>query len=222
MSIPSRGGLRERPALANNPDLKRGGTPQKTQKLRMQSPQKLRDRLQNEKRAQASAHLGLKDELDLISNELQGLKLRPTQQIHAVNEDLDADEHSSNAVLASRIETLESRFETLSGDLNGRTSAMERDLESSLLVSEKRAKKLDELYREASAENEALYDRFNSELSKLAKDVRSGSTEEALKTQLNSALDEIGRLKKENFRLKREVGGLRAQQAAVALLKASD
>jgi len=222
LSIPSRGGLRERPALANNPDLKRGGTPQKTQKLRMQSPQKLRDRLQNEKRAQASAHLGLKDELDLISNELQGLKLRPTQQIHAVNEDLDADEHSSNAVLASRIETLESRFETLSGDLNGRTSAMERDLESSLLVSEKRAKKLDELYREASAENEALYDRFNSELSKLAKDVRSGSTEEALKTQLNSALDEIGRLKKENFRLKREVGGLRAQQAAVALLKASD
>jgi hypothetical protein len=34
-------------------------------------------------------------------------------------------------------------------------------------------------------------------------------------------MDEIGRLKKENLRLKREVGGLRAQQAAVALLRAS-
>ena len=70
--------------------------------------------------------------------------------------------------------------------------------------------------------DEALYDRFNSELSKLAKDVRAGSTEDALKTQLSGALEEIGRLKKENFRLKREVGGLRAQQAAVALLKASE
>lgn len=99
---------------------------------------------------------------------------------------------------------------------------MEKDLESSLVVSEKRSKKLDELYREASAENEALYDRFNSELSKLAKDVRAGSTEEALKNQLTGALEDIGRLKKENFRLKREVGGLRAQQAAVALLKASE
>ena len=99
---------------------------------------------------------------------------------------------------------------------------MEKDLESSLVVSEKRSKKLDELYRAASAENEALYDRFNSELSKVAKDVRTGSTEEALKNQLSGAFEEIGRLKKENFRLKREVGGLRAQQAAVALLKASE
>jgi hypothetical protein len=98
---------------------------------------------------------------------------------------------------------------------------MEKDLESSLVVSEKRAKKLDELYREASAENEALYDRFNSELGKLAREVRTGDGEGALQTQLSSAMDEIGRLKKENLRLKREVGGLRAQQAAVALLRAS-
>lgn len=114
------------------------------------------------------------------------------------------------------------RFDTLSSEFNSQTSAIEKDLESSLVVSEKRAKKLDELYREASAENEALYDRFNSELSKVAKDVRAGDAEDALKSQLSSALEEIGRLKKENFRLKREVGGLRAQQAAVALLKASE
>lgn len=158
--------------------------------------------------------------MDLINSELQGLKLMPTQvEADPADEDLSS---SANMALASRIQTLESRFETMSGEFNGRTSAMEKDLESSLVVSEKRAKKLDELYREASAENEALYDRFNSELSKLAKDVRAGSTEDALKTQLSGALEEIGRLKKENFRLKREVGGLRAQQAAVALLKASE
>lgn len=126
------------------------------------------------------------------------------------------------ASLEARMRSLEERFEQLAGDYSGRTSALERDLESSFVVSEKRAKKLDELYREASAENEALYDRFNTELSKIAKDVRSGSTEEALRSQLTNALEEIGRLKKENFRLKREVGGLRAQQAAVALLRASE
>lgn len=128
----------------------------------------------------------------------------------------------ASASLEARMRSLEERFERLAGDYNGRTSALERDLESSFVVSEKRAKKLDELYREASAENEALYDRFNSELSKIAKDARSGSAEEALKAQLTNTLEEIGRLKKENFRLKREVGGLRAQQAAVALLKASE
>lgn len=222
-SIASRGtGLRERPTILNGSDPRR--SPSKTQKLRMQSPQKLRDRLLNEKKAQSSAQMGIKDDLDLISSEIQSLRLTPTPQIQTVQEDSDATDGSSatNAALASRLRNLELRFDTLSGDLNGRTSTMEKDLESSLLVSEKRAKKLDELYREASAENEALYDRFNSELSKVAKDVRAGSTEEALKTQLSGALEDIGRLKKENFRLKREVGGLRAQQAAVALLKASE
>lgn len=222
-SIASRGtGLRERPTILNGSDPRR--SPSKTQKLRMQSPQKLRDRLLNEKKAQSSAQMGIKDDLDLISSEIQSLRLTPTPQIQTVQEDSDATDGSSatNAALASRLRNLELRFDTLSGDLNGRTSTMEKDLESSLLVSEKRAKKLDELYREASAENEALYDRFNSELSKVAKDVRAGSTEEALKTQLSGAYEDIGRLKKENFRLKREVGGLRAQQAAVALLKASE
>lgn len=140
--------------------------------------------------------------------------------------DFDRSDTNQNSTIAAsldaRMRRLEARFDTFSGDYNGRTSALEKDLESSLILSEKRVKKLDELYREASAENEALYDRFNAELSKIAKDVRSGHAEDALKSQLASALDEIGRVKKENFRLKREVGGLRAQSAAAALLKASE
>ena len=135
------------------------------------------------------------------------------------------DSHASSATTASleaRMRNIEAKFDMLTAECNGRTSAIEKDLESSLVLSERRVKKLDELYREASAENEALYDRFNTELSKVAKDVRSGHAEDALKSQLASALDEIGRVKKENFRLKREVGGLRAQSAAHALLKASE
>lgn len=152
---------------------------------------------------------------------MRALKLAPTQHSRIpVSESHDAQ--TTNEALLTRIRNLESRFENLNGETNGRTHAIEKDLESSLVVSEKRAKKLDELYREASAENEALYDRFNTELSKIANDARSGSADEALKSQLSEALEEMGRLKKENFRLKREVGGLRAQQAAIALLKASE
>jgi hypothetical protein len=121
--------------------------------------------------------------------------------------------------LASRVKSLESRFSTFCNDAGSRTAGFEKDLETSLAVSEKRAKKLDELYREASAENEALYERFNTELGKVVKDVRLGNGEEALKSQLRDALDEIGRVKKENLRLKREVGGLRAQRVEASPVK---
>ncbi|KAJ5587335.1 uncharacterized protein N7459_003100 [Penicillium hispanicum] len=227
-SIPQRtGGLRERPTV-NGSDSKRpqsSSSSQKPQKLRMQSPQKLRDRVQTEKRAQATAQVGLRDEIFALGDELSALKLTPKKQSGMEPSAGPTDNQPPSEVHSSvegRFRRLEERFDQLSGEYNSRTSALERDLESSLIVSEKRAKKLDELYREASAENEALYDRFNSELSKIAKDVRNGSGEDALRFQLTNALDEIGRLKKENFRLKREVGGLRAQQAAVALLKASE
>ncbi|KAL4987721.1 hypothetical protein BDW68DRAFT_187821 [Aspergillus falconensis] len=218
--------LKERVAQINGSEAKRPlSSPSLTrsQRLRLQSPQKLRDRLQTEKKTQYLEQSGLRDELELIGQELRALRPSPmrlqtdTAAIHGLSD----DDGVNTAAVMARMRNLELAFEALSEELNNRTSALEKDLESSLVVSEKRAKKLDELYRQASAENEALYDRFNLELSKLAKDVRTGEGEEALKTQLSSAMDEIGRLKKENFRLKREVGGLRAQQAAVALLRAS-
>ncbi|KAJ5120627.1 uncharacterized protein N7515_010015 [Penicillium bovifimosum] len=229
-SIPQRTlGLRERPTT-NVSDIKRpqSASSSKPQKPRMQSPQKLRDRVQLEKKTQVSDQRGLKDELAALGHELRSLKLTPPRQSNPMNLDFDFDRADTSPAsatassLEARMRNLEARFEALTGEYSERTSAIERDLESSLVLSEKRVKKLDELYREASAENEALYDRFNTELSKIAKDVRSGHAEDALKSQLASALDEIGRVKKENFRLKREVGGLRAQSAAVALLKASE
>ncbi|KAL6238614.1 hypothetical protein BDW75DRAFT_201180 [Aspergillus navahoensis] len=218
--------LKERVAQINGSETKRplsSSSLTRSQRLRLQSPQKLRDRLQTEKKTQYLEQSGLRDELELIGQELRASRPSPMRLqtgAAAIHGPSDDDGVNTAAVMA-RIRNLEMAFEALSEEFSNRTSALERDLESSLVVSEKRAKKLDELYRQASAENEALYDRFNLELSKLAKDVRAGDGEEALKTQLSSAMDEIGRLKKENFRLKREVGGLRAQQAAVALLRAS-
>ncbi|KAL4942540.1 hypothetical protein BDV06DRAFT_161661 [Aspergillus oleicola] len=218
--------LKERSSQTNGSEARRPvslSSLTKSQKLRLQSPQQLRDRLEGEKKTQSDAQLGLKDELELIGQELRSLRPSPMRQQTdtAMVQGAFDGEGSPTSTLLSRMRNLELAFETLSGELKTRASSMEKDLEFSLVVSEKRAKKLDELYREASAENEALYGRFNSELSKLAKEVRTGDGEGALKYQLSSAMDEVGRLKKENFRLKREVGGLRAQQAAVALLRAS-
>ncbi|KAJ5098452.1 hypothetical protein N7532_005453 [Penicillium argentinense] len=228
-SIPQRTpGLRERPATNGSDTLRpqsSSSSPQKPQKLRMQSPQKLRDRVQQDKRAQATSQAGMRDELRALGDELQALRLTPTKQSspdRGIGITGPLRPSGTKSSLEGRLRSLESRFDSFTGEFNDRTSALEKDLESSLTVSEKRVKKLDELYREASAENEALYDRFNSELSKIAKDVRSGNGEDALKSQLSNAMEEIGRLKKENLRLKREVGGLRAQQAAVALLRASE
>ncbi|OQD81401.1 hypothetical protein PENANT_c027G09224 [Penicillium antarcticum] len=219
-------GLRERPTI-NGSDSRRPQSSSSSQKpkIRMQSPQKLRDRVQQEKKDQSSTQSGFKDELTALSDELQSFSFAPTKQLNldfSMNRANSCTSIDNSAALEARMRTLESRLDMLSGEYSGRTSALEKDLESSLILSERRVKKLDELYREASAENEALYDRFNTELSKIAKDVRSGNGEDSLKSQLASALDEINRVKKENFRLKREVGGLRAQQAAAALVKASD
>ncbi|CAG8124771.1 unnamed protein product [Penicillium salamii] len=230
-SIPQRTpGLRERPSsnVSENKRPQSSSSSQKPQRARMQSPQKLRERVQSEKKTQYSNQLGLRDEIAAISDELRSFKLTPPRELSPMDLSFSfdrEDRHTSSATTASleaRMRNLEARFDTLTAECNGRTSAIEKDLESSLVLSERRVRKLDELYREASAENEALYDRFNTELSKIAKDVRSGHAEDALKSQLASALDEIGRVKKENFRLKREVGGLRAQSAAHALLKASE
>lgn len=116
------------------------------------------------------------------------------------------------AELERRVQEMETKLATIRYDMETRTKSLENDIETSLLVSERRAKKLDELYRAASAENEALYERFNSELAKLVKDIRAGDGAEALKTQLREALEEVGRVKKENMRLKREVSGLRVQR----------
>ena len=197
-------------------------------RLTLSTIEQLRDRLQNEKKSQTYSQASFQDELNSIGDGMQTLGLGSTSQRRLESETgrrslagLFASP-ATDTELTSRVESLESRFNDFAEETRGRTSTMERDLESSLVVSEMRAKKLDELYREASAENEALYDRFNLELSKIVREVRMGKTEETLRSQLASAVEDIGRFQKENHRLKREVYGLRAQQGAVSLLRPNE
>ncbi|KAM5499251.1 hypothetical protein McanMca71_006441 [Microsporum canis] len=216
-------GPREKPPRPSSSDgygrrlqTQQSTTPPKTQKLRMQTPQKLRERVLNERKAMASAEASLQAELASVTEELTSTspsRRRPLSSAGSQSRPISSPPtaSSSNALL-QRVRTLENKLSAMTSNLGARATTLENDLENSLLVSEKRARKLDELYREAGKENEALYERFNNELSKMAREIRLGAGEEALKNQLKDALDEVARVKKENMRLKREISGLRAQQ----------
>jgi Skp family chaperone for outer membrane proteins len=118
---------------------------------------------------------------------------------------------TGTGILANRIGALEAKIAALSAEMERRTTSAEKDVESSLTVSEKKCKSLDELYREANAENEALYERFNEELGRVLRSVKAGHGGEEMKAKMQAAQDEAVRLRRENQRLKRENAGLRSQ-----------
>lgn len=243
--VPVRTGLSERPNTGNTMKIKPASslstkskenesasmpppsavsTP--TRKLRMQSPQKLRERLQTEQKAITSTQNTLQDELSRIGDEItalgpgrvgsvrgkSGLASSPyTIRSSPAPSITSANAHPSAAELSSRLAALESTLSSLIAPLNNRTDSIQADLSSSLAVSEAKARKLDELYRDANAENEALYQKFNDELSRVLKVVKSGEGVEELRRKIREGQEEAARLRRDNARLKREVVGLRAQ-----------
>ena len=173
--------------------------PAPARKLKMQSPQKLRERLDKEKKAMQEANPGLQADLAKIGAELSALNLS-----HQASQ-------PSSDTLSAKLEALERRVSQFMTDSSEQLSSIKADVESSIVVIEKKAKGLDELYREANAENELLYERFNTELSKVLKAVKGGQGVEELRTKLKEAQDDAQRLRNENQRLKRENVGLRSQ-----------
>lgn len=152
-----------------------------------------------EQKAINAAEGSIKAELAQIGEELFAFKLQPRTPAKS----------SSSAT----IDSLSAKLTALSGTVNSlktRSSAISSDLETSLVAATKKACKLDELYQEANAENEALYERFNDELSKILKGVRAGNGVEELRAKMVEAQSEVGRLRSENVKLKREVMILRS------------
>lgn len=179
----------------------------------MQSPQKLRERLQQEQHSVAATHNSLQEELSKIGNELTSTSSpsRPATARGSKTLGRGSISQPSNMDLAQRVLRMEGNLPKQMEELNRRISSIQGDLTSSLSVSENKCKKLDELYREANGENEALYARFNDELGRILKAVRGGEGVEELKKKLKEAQQEAANLKRETSRLKRENVGLRAQ-----------
>ncbi|ROT42909.1 hypothetical protein SODALDRAFT_26442 [Sodiomyces alkalinus F11] len=172
-------------------------------KLRLQSPQKLRERLQTEKQAVDEVDASLKSELSKIAEEMSRVNSGGLG-------------HRTGTVdlrrLAQSVAALEERVPAVMADLDQRHAAIQRDMDSTLKASEAKVKAIDQLYKETTAENELLYEKFNSELGKIVKALRGRGREdkEELVAKLRDQSEETARLKKENMRLRREMASLRS------------
>ena len=220
-----------KPPLAATSPVKRpvgapaAGSPKK---LRMQSPQKLRERLQNEQKAIATTATSFEAEIASVRADMHKFGKNDAQPPRSTrltrtgpNKSPGSPQAASSpeqmtpdlAALSARLSSLESSYRTSISSLSGRLDSLSSDIATSLQVSESKARKLDELYKESNAENEALYARFNDELAKILKNVKSSpdSGVEVLKKKLTEAQEEAAKGKREVARLKREVVGLRAQ-----------
>ena len=205
-----KGGLSERAWPPNSSANLPKAPSQSTQKLRIQSPQKLRERLIQEQKSLASADSLFQAEISKIGEEISSVyKLqRPPTKAKPQAQPQSAPPSLQN--LSNQLSNLSTTLSTFTTTHTTSLSSLSSDIESSLLVSDKKARKLDELYREANAENEALYERFNDELGKILGKVKRGEGVEETRSKLKEAQEEVTRLKKENGRLKREVVGLRS------------
>ena len=157
-----------------------GGSPQR---LRMQSPQKLRRRLQNEQKALGSAEASLQAELTKIEEEMssslhprtnRAIVGKPTNSSNTITTTTTTTSNgtttatpSSSSSLHARLKTIESKTTAQINEAKKSIASLAIDLTTSLEVSEERAKKLDELYHEAVAENEALTKLHNADVRRL-------------------------------------------------------
>jgi hypothetical protein len=183
---------------------------QSPQRLRLQSPQKLRERLMNEAKAIDEAEAGLQSELSKIGEEMARLSAGSGSASRGGGADVGR--------IAEAVRRLESRIPVVVKELSGRNEAVRKELERSLVAAETKAKGLDQLYKEASAENEILYERFNGELGKIVRALKGKGREdrEELVGKVREGSEEVGRMRRENARLRREMVSLRA------LLKAQE
>jgi hypothetical protein len=208
------------PTLHGHPAPSPGGTIRITsptkpgpQKLRLQSPQKLRERLQNEAKAISEAEASLQNELSKIGEEMA--KLTASSHHSSGPRNANADLEKVNIAVRS----LENKIPEIVKDMSSRNDAIKSDLEKSLQASEFKVKGLDQLYKESSAENELLYEKFNGELGKIVKALKGKNEKEELVNKLKEASEETAKTKKENARLRRELltlrGLLKAHESGV-------
>lgn len=184
--------------------IRQSGSPTRTpaQKLRLQSPQKLRERLQTEKTAVGEVDAMLQSELVKIGEEMALVNSGTLSESQTV----------SLQRLSQSVASLEDRMPAVMQDLQDKQDELQRDVEITLKTTESKMRSIDQLHKEAVAENELLYERFNTELAKIVKALKGKGKEdkEELIVKLKNQGEELARMKKENAKLKREMISLRA------------
>ncbi|KAF4952124.1 hypothetical protein FGADI_6920 [Fusarium gaditjirri] len=173
-----------------------------TQRLRLQSPQKLRERLNTEKQAVDDVDASLRSELSKIGEEMA--RVNNTRPPGSQSVDMRR--------VSAAVRELEDRIPTAIQELQDKQNEIQRDMETTVKAAEAKVRAIDQLYKEAVAENELLYEKFNGELGKIVKALKGKGKDEKeeLMMRLRDQSDETARMKKENARLKREMVSLRA------------
>jgi hypothetical protein len=201
-SIPTLKPVRALPTAPSSPS-RPTSSPSKAspQKLRLQSPQKLRERLQVEKKAVDNVDASLKSELSKI-----------TEDMARVNSALPRSSTTDLRKLTASVQALEDRIPQITKEVQDRQVALQAEMEATIKTTEAKVKAIDQLYKEATAENELLYEKFNSELGKIVKALKGKGREdkEELMARLKEQSDEAAKAKKENARLRREIVSLRS------------
>lgn len=203
-NIPTLRPSQSTPPSADSPPRRPSISPTRpnAQRLRLQSPQKLRERMQTEKQAVEEVDAALRSELSKIGEEMA--RVNNTRTPGSTSMELRQ--------LTGNIRHLETRIPKAVQEVRERHDAIQRDMETTVKASEAKVRAIDQLYKEAIAENELLYEKFNGELGKIVKALKGKGKEdkEDLMARLRDQGEETARMKKENARLKREMVSLRA------------
>ncbi|RKF72085.1 putative rho guanine nucleotide exchange factor gef2 [Golovinomyces cichoracearum] len=204
---------------ASRPPTSHSNAPRSPQKLRLPSPQKLRERIHVEAKAIREADSNIHSEISKISAQMARLH---TTEKSSYNQQISQPPSLLN--IQSSLSLLASRIPDIIADLTARNEAIELDLERSLQALEFKLKGLDQLYLEATAENELLYERFNGELARIVKAVK-GKAEDSIGSssmrnerfdrgdlvdKIRQSTEETAIIRSENARLKRELLSLKA------------
>ncbi|KAK8090788.1 Rho guanine nucleotide exchange factor gef2 [Apiospora phragmitis] len=169
-------------------------------KLRLQSPQKLRERLQTEKQAVESVDANLQSELSRI-----------TADMARMNSSLPRSAMTEIKSLSESMTALETTIPSMVQQLTKQHEKLQRDMDNTLRATEAKVREIDQLYKESTAENELLYEKFNTELARIVRALKGKSGEkEEIMTKMKEATEETARVKKENARLRREMASLRS------------
>lgn len=164
--------------------------------------------MQVESKAIGEVEASLQSELDKIGLEMKGLSMGKSASSRPASS--SSEQSKGIVMLQNRLNSLESKIPRMVKDLTSRSQAIEKSLESSLVASEHKVRELDQLYRETSAENELLYEKFNGELGKIVKALKGKGEKEELVAKIKEGSEEVKRVKEENRKLRRELAGLRA------------
>lgn len=186
-------GLSERAWSSSDSNVQHQQHPKPQSKLRLQSPQKVRQRLNKGQQNAKFPDVVLQTELDSIGQELSH------------QDSANATSSQDLVILKDRLDRLQMQLKDQVTQQSYSSSLDTVDQRKKLAVAEKKIRSLDELYREANAENEALYERFNDELGKILARVKKGEGIEEMRARLRGSQEEVSRLRAENAKLRRKV-----------------